>query len=106
MLETAPVAILVCGDIKSSNIPNMWTMDCSACIQNMLLTIHSLGLGGVWCGIYPRVYPDGKIMERFSKEFNLPEHIKPFSLVVFGHPAEIKEPNERYNEDWIHYEKW
>jgi nitroreductase len=102
MLQHAPFAILVCGDEDASKIPGMWIMDCSACTQNMLLTIHDLGLGGVWCG----VYPNKETMKSFSKFLGLPKNIKPCSLVVFGHPAEKKDKNEKYNEEFVHHDKW
>jgi nitroreductase len=102
MVTQAPVVILVCGDEDSHKIPGMWTMDCSACVQNMWLTVHDLGLGGVWCGIYP----NKDMMNAFAKEFKLPKNIKPFSLLVFGHPDEKKEKNHRYNDEFVHHEKW
>ena len=39
--------------------------------------------------------------------FNLPENIKPFSIVVMGYPDEESKLNgERYSEDRVHWGKW
>jgi Nitroreductase family/Domain of unknown function (DUF1905) len=51
MLKSAAACIIVCGDKIVQGIPEWLIADCSAATQNMLLAIHSLGLGGVWCGV-------------------------------------------------------
>jgi len=40
----APVVIIVAGTVNALNTP----YDLSACLENMLLEAHSLGLGAVW----------------------------------------------------------
>lgn len=102
MAEKAPLAILVCGDEEAEKIPGYWSTDCSACIQNMLLAAHALGLGGVWTG----VYPDETRMKDYAEAFNLPKNLKPHSLVVIGHPKKTKEPKDDYDEEKIRYESW
>ena len=68
----------------------------------MLLAAHGLGLGAVWCGIYPREH----LMESTTDVLNLPEQIIPVGLVAIG--IKNKEPTiiDRYNEDKIHYDRW
>jgi len=51
--KDAPVAILVCGDMRLDKCQGYWVQDCSNCAMNMLLAAHALGLGAVWTGIYP-----------------------------------------------------
>ena len=54
MLKQAPLAIIVCGETKSSALEGYWVQDCAAATENLLLAAHVLGLGGVWLGVYPR----------------------------------------------------
>jgi nitroreductase len=102
MLYTAPACILVCGDKILQGIPEWLLADCSAATQNMLLAIHSLGLGGVWCGVKQGTdfYKD------VVKEFELPSHIRPISLIPFGYPAETKLQQSRFEIDKVHIDVW
>ena len=48
--------IIVAGNTDKSMTKNdndFWIQDCSAAIENILLAATSLGIGSVWCGIYP-----------------------------------------------------
>lgn len=102
MLKQAPLAILVCGDNNLQPILGYQAVDCSAATQNILLAAHTLGLGGVWLGVYPRE----QRMKDIKEYFNLPENINPINLISIGHPAEkIKHP-ERFNKEKIHLNKW
>ena len=102
MLNQAPAGILVCGDKSLEKHKGYWVQDCSAATQNILLMIDSLGLAGVWLGVYPRE----KRVNGISKLFDLPENVIPFSLISMGYPAEAKKPNDRYLENRVHYNKW
>jgi nitroreductase len=102
MLTQAPLAILVCGDLKLELSPGYWPIDCSAATQNMLLAAHALGLGAVWLGVHPRQ----ERKEAIRKIFNLPVHIKPFALVALGYPDETKEMPLRFDKSRIHYNAW
>lgn len=104
MLKTAPVGIVVCGDmnltIKSD--PDYWIQDCSAATQNLLLAAHACGLGAVWLGTYP-------VMNRVkgvAKVLGLPEHIVPLAVVSIGHPARILPPEDHFEPEKIHFERW
>lgn len=102
MLSGAGAAILVCGDEKLELSKGYWPVDCSAATQNILLAAHSLGLGAVWLGVYPR----NERMDGIRKIFNLPDHIQPFSLVSIGYPAEKKKITERYKEERVRWNHW
>jgi len=102
MIKNATKSILVCGDINIVHAPGYLPCDCSAATQNMLLTIHALGLGGVWIGIYPREAR----MEGMKEIFNLPENIVPFSIIAIGYPDENKELPNRFKPERIHTGKW
>jgi nitroreductase len=102
MLSMANLAIVVCGSTTKSFQRGFWVQDCAAATQNILLAAHSLGLGSVWCG----VYPNEEIYPKMQELLNLPKEIIPVSLIAIGYPDEEKPPSERYDENKIHYEKW
>ena len=102
MLNHAPLAIVVCGDLSQARLGGYWAQDCSAATQNILLAAHALGLGAVWLGVYPRQERQSAI----NKIFELPSHIQPFSLISIGHPAEEKGIPDRFKEDRIRWNEW
>ncbi|MBM3712804.1 MAG: nitroreductase family protein [Actinobacteria bacterium] len=53
MLEHAPAAIVVCGNLQKEiyKEKGFWVQDCSAATENILIKAQNLGLGAVWCGI-------------------------------------------------------
>ena len=102
MLREAPVAIAVCGDLNLEKYKGYWVQDCSAAAQNMLLEIVDLGLGGVWLG----VHPIRDRVERISRLLGVPENVIPLCLIAIGHPAEIKEPKNEFDEKRIKYNRW
>jgi len=102
MLRHAPSAILVCGDPSLEKHEGYWVQDCSAATENILLEITSQDLGGVWIGVYPRVERISALRELL----NIPEHIIPFSLIGVGHPAESKDPNDKFREERIRKNGW
>ena len=102
MLREAPLAIMVCADENLEPIQGYWAIDCAAATQNLLLAAHSLGLGTVWLGIYPR---EERIKD--LRELTLlPKHIHPVSLIVIGHPDEIPKQAQRCNSERIRYNFW
>jgi nitroreductase len=56
MLETAPLAIVICGlpDSQSGISEGFFPQDCGAAAMSMLLKAVELGLGACWCGVYPK----------------------------------------------------
>lgn len=102
MLNEASVAIVVCADLLLEQSEGYWVQDCAAATQNILLASHSLGLGSVWLGVHPRAERSDGI----AKLFQLPENIKPFSIVAIGYPNEEKPQPERVIPERIHFEKW
>lgn len=102
MLPQASCGIIVCGDKTKQDVFGFLISDCSASIQNILLAAHGLGLGAVWCGVYPREH----LMKGMTEVLNLPEHIVPVGMVVVGVKDEEKSVIDRYDEDKIHYNRW
>ncbi len=102
MAPTAPLGILVCGDLNAEKYKDFWIQDCSAAIENMLLAAVGLGLGSVWTGIYP-------VEERikgFRRLFELPAHIVPLALVLIGCPAVESSHQSRFEEIKVHHNIW
>lgn len=102
MLASADLAILVCGDMKALKSERFWVQDCAAATENILLAAHSLGLGAVWLGVYPKE----ELMLPLTKLLELPAHIVPFSLISVGYPKEEKPAASRFDEERIHWGKW
>lgn len=104
-LKTATAAIIVCGNMEKTIEGagrEYWVQDCSAATENILLAAHGLGLGAVWCGVYP-------VEERIadvSGVLQLPENIIPLNIVTMGYPDQNPEPKDKFNADNIHYQKW
>lgn len=104
-LKTATAAIVVCGDLsKAIEGPGQeyWVQDCSAASENILLAAHALGLGAVWCG----VYPNQENVVGVSRVLQLPENIIPLNVITMGYPAENPEPKDKFKPENIHYQKW
>lgn len=98
----ASMVIVVCLDDELEKHKGFGAQDCSAATENILLAANAMGLGAVWCGVYPkeeRMNPTGEML-------GLPENVHPFSLIAIGHPGEEKEKADRYSEDRVHYDKW
>ena len=102
MLPKAGCGIVVCGDKEKQEEIGFLALDCSASIQNMLLAAHGLGLGAVWCGIYP--IPE--LIEPMSELLGLPDHLIPISMVVVGVKDEEKDQIDRYDESNVRFDKW
>jgi len=102
MLEEAPMAILVCGDLELQKYEGYWVQDCSAATENLLIAAQAKGLGAVWLGVYP-------IEERvagFRNLLGVPDHVIPFALISIGYPAEQKPGADRYNSSRVRRNRW
>jgi len=99
MVAQAQLGIIVCADLSLEKYPGYWVQDCSAAMENMLLAIHSLGLGAVWTGIYPM---EDRV-SAFKKMFNMPEQVIPLGFAPIGWPAQELKSSSRFKEDRVHY---
>jgi nitroreductase len=102
MAGKAPLAILVCGDLSLEKSEGYWVVDCAAATQNLLLSAHALGLGAVWCGVFPRQ----PRMDGLRKLLGLPQSVMAHSLVVLGYPAGQASPEDRYRPDRVRRNHW
>lgn len=92
----APVAIVVCADHRiqsrysSRGIKLYSIMDCSASIQNMLLTAYSLGLGSCWISAFDE--------ESVRDTLDIPIHLRPVAIVTLGYADEKPDQRHRVNQ--------
>ena len=95
----APQALVICWDVNKLRYDYMAQIDCALATENFWLELTHLGLGGVMLGIAPVE----ERMEKVSAALNLPENIKPFTIVPFGYPAENRAQKDRYEPERIQY---
>ena len=99
---TAPLAIVVCGNLArslSEPLAQYWIHDCSAASENILLAATALGLGAVWCGAYPQE----SVQKNVSEILGLSDEQIPLNIIFIGHPDQTQPPRDQYNEEYIHY---
>lgn len=105
MIAKAPVAIAVCGDLGAAMEGygrDFWIQDCSAATENLLVAANALGLGAVWCGVYP-IPNKVAVVKSLLK---LPEQVVPLCVVPVGHPAGQNQPKDKWRADNVHYNTW
>jgi nitroreductase len=104
MVQGCSFAVVVCGDMdhlfKSDKADGgFWVQDCSAVSENMLLAAHALGVGGVWCGIYPMKERE----DRLRAILGLPDNLIPLNVMAFGYPSAEGEPKQKWDPAKVHY---
>jgi len=104
MLAQASVGFVVCGDLDATHDRQLSYLiqDCSAAIENLLLSAHALGLGGCWLGVHPRE----ERVQKLKDILGLPPSVIPIAAVAIGLPAEKKEPRTRFNPAFVHRDAW
>ncbi len=100
MLKEATLAVVVCGDPGISE--KYWDQDSIAAVENLLIAVSMLGLGGVWLGCHPNPERVGPVREILG----VPEPVVPIAVLSIGHPAEEKEPRTQYDEERVHRNGW
>lgn len=101
---SSKLAIVVCGNLKKAlplKYAEFWIQDCSAATENILLRATDLGLGAVWCGIYPQNGAE----DRVRKFVGIPAKQIPLNIIFIGHPAQEQEARDQYDEKCVHYIK-
>ncbi|MCK4872295.1 MAG: nitroreductase family protein [Phycisphaerales bacterium] len=81
-VETAPAVIVACANPHDTwerygEDQQCYILDVSAAMQNMLLAIHGLGLGGVWVAACSK--------RVIRKTLNIPDHWQIISIIPFGY---------------------
>lgn len=105
MLLTAPLAIVICGDIDKALTDweqDFWIQDCSAATENLLIAVEALGLGAVWTALYPA---DDRV-KVVKDALNMPHNLMPLNVIPIGYPAGHDAPTDKWKPENIHYNKW
>jgi nitroreductase len=82
IIEGAPVLLALFLDTAAGYDRTKDIQAMGAFIQNMLLAVHALGLGGVWLGEIL------KNREKIARIVNAPETLELMAVIALGHPAE------------------
>lgn len=105
MAQHAPAAIVVCGNLDKAlegDAQAYWIQDCSAATENLLLAAHGMGLGAVWCGIYPIQERVQQLREMLS----IPSHLVPLNVIPVGYPKAPQKPKDKYDPERIHFNRF
>jgi nitroreductase len=104
MAVEAPVCIVPCGkpELSFADQPGFWTQDVSAATENLLLAAVALGLGAVWCGVYPN---EERVVEARAI-LGIPDDVIPLCYIPVGVPGEDKEPRTQYDQERVHQDRW
>ncbi|MDO8142892.1 MAG: nitroreductase family protein [Candidatus Brocadiales bacterium] len=92
-IAEAPIVIVGCTDSRISSKYGergeyLYSIqDVAASIMGMMLVAHENGLGTVWVGAFRE--------EEVFDLLNLPQNLRPISIVPVGYPAEIPSPPPR-----------
>ncbi len=94
IIRDAPVCIAVFLDTDASYDRTKDVQAIGACIQNMLIAIHALGLGGVWLGEIL------KNADTVRTVLAVPQHMELMAVIALGYPAETEVTSHRkgFNE--------
>ncbi len=93
IINNAPVLIVVFLDKDNMYHYTKDVQSIGACIQNMLLAIHSMGLGAVWLGEIL------KNKEMVNKVLDAPDSYELMAVVALGHPDGKERTSERKSLD-------
>lgn len=102
MLCQAPLGILVCGDLSLAHLGETGEMgylvqDCSAAVENLMLSASAMGIGSVWLGVYPQKDRMSSLVDLYD----LPDDRIPVAMISLGYPDEDIQPRTRYTQEKI-----
>lgn len=104
MVRHSNCAIVVCAkpEVQIGVSDGYFPQDCGAATQNILLQACELGLGTVWCGVYPKTDRIADI----RRILHIPDEIIPFNVIAVGYAATDPGPSNRYDEKRVHRNQW
>lgn len=95
IVREAPVSIAVFIDREAMYHDVKDHQAMGACIQNMLLAAHGLGLGAVWLGEIL------KNADAVREAVDLPQTLELMAVVAVGHPSEWRRESHRLEVDEV-----
>jgi nitroreductase len=102
--KEAPVNIVVCVNLPKIShygkrgVELYSIQESGACIQNLMLTAHSLGLGTCWIGAFDE--------ERAKEMLGVPENVRVVGIITLGYPDESPRSSRRDLKDIVSEEKY
>lgn len=104
-IASAPVVVVFCANLErikhyGDRGRTLYSLqDVAAAVQNMILYLHSKGLGTVWVGAFDE--------KRAAEVLETPSHARPVAIVPIGYPAGPGVRRRRLPLDQlIHRERW
>lgn len=98
-----PVLIIVCGDKSKCTDLEALIASTACAAENILLSTHSLGLGGVWLYVRDNQMPETE--EKVKKDLSIPDNQLVLCIIAMGYPAETLEA-KIFDKSKIHTNKW
>jgi len=89
ILEEAPLALAVFVDREAMYNDTKDHQAIGACLQNMLLAAHAMGLGAVWLGEIL------KSAEAVRRALELLDNLELMAVIAVGHPARTDQRSDR-----------
>jgi nitroreductase len=89
ILEEAPATVAVFSDRGAMYNDVKDHQSIGACLQNMLLAAHAMGLGAVWLGEIL------KNADKVRELFELPDNLELMAVVAVGHPGKTGQVSTR-----------
>ncbi len=104
-IRTAPVVVVFCANMQriahyGERGESLYALqDVAAAVENMILFLHSRGIGSVWVGAFDE--------RRAADAVGTPKHARPVAIVPIGYPAERGVHRKRLAlDELVHWEKW
>ena len=70
--------------------------------MNILYAAVAMDIAACWHGIFPREHR----VEPMRELLSLPKKIVPYSMITLGFANDKKPPRERFDQSFVHSEKW
>ncbi|MCD7956206.1 MAG: nitroreductase family protein [Lachnospiraceae bacterium] len=101
-VASAPLAIVICGDLDGTDFPELLEMDSGLAAMAMIVQATDLGISSCVMSISPQEERISGITEQLS----LTENFLPILLVTFGYPSEDAVTSAsvyNYDASQVHY---
>lgn len=104
-LKTAPLAIVVVGDMEKSDV---WVEDASIVTTIIQLEAEKLGLGSCWIQMRKRQSKSEDSEDAVRRVLDIPENYGVLAVLSIGYKDEEKKPYNEEDIDFgkIHYNKF
>ena len=105
VVYNAQAIIIICGDVaKGERMYGLrgkrlyTTQNCACAVENMLLAAHALDLGACWIGAFDE--------SKIASLFNIPDDIRPQSIISIGHPDEHPESHRKELTSFVYFNEY